>query len=91
MVRPPDALGDRAPGEVVMELTVIRSSQLLPGGLRAESTSALQTRRAAIDQYLIELVDQSIWIEGMRRMMADPRNEGRQWPPTGAKTGPGAE
>jgi hypothetical protein len=79
-VRPPGVVGDFAPGEVVMELTVIRGSQILPGGLRAESTSTLQMRRAAIDQYLIELVDQGVWIEGIRRMMADPSNEGRQWP-----------
>jgi hypothetical protein len=79
-VRPPQAVGDLAPGEVVMELTVIRGSQLLPGGLRAESTSTLQMRRAAIDQYLIELVDRGVWIEGMWRMIADASNEGRQWP-----------
>jgi hypothetical protein len=79
-VRPPNAVGDLAPEEVVMELTVIRGSDLLPGGIRAESLSKLQVRRSAIDQYLIELVDQAVWVEGIRRMMADPRLEERQWP-----------
>jgi hypothetical protein len=64
-VRPPDAVGDLAPGEVVMELSVITGSQLLPGGLRAEATSTLQMRRSVLDQYLIELVDQDTWIEGL--------------------------
>ena len=79
-VRPPGSVGDLAPGEVVMDLTVITGSQFLPGGLRAEATSTLQMRRSALDQYLIELVDQDTWIKGMRRMIADPRAEGRPWP-----------
>jgi hypothetical protein len=29
-------------------------------------------RQSALDQYLIELVDQNAWIKGMRRMIADP-------------------
>src|SRR5258708_29857196 len=41
-VRPPEAVGDLAPGEVVMELTVIRGSQLLAGGIRAEASTTLQ-------------------------------------------------
>lgn len=79
-LRQPDTVSDLAPGEVVMELTVTRGSQILPGGIRAERTSTLQVRRAAIDQYLIELVDQGVWIEGIRQMMADPTLEGRRWP-----------
>jgi hypothetical protein len=72
-------VGDLAPGEVVMDLTVITGSQLLPGGLRAEATSTLQVRRSALDQYLIELVEQDIWIQGMKRMIADPSAQGRPW------------
>lgn len=79
-VRPPAAVGDLAPGEVVMELTVITGSRLLPGGLRAEATSTLQMRRSALDQYLIELVDQNTWINGMRRMITSPGLQGRPWP-----------
>jgi hypothetical protein len=79
-VRPPEAVGDLAPTEVVMDLTVITGSQLLPSGLRAEATSTLQVRRSALDQYLIELVNQDTWIKGMRRMIADPSAQGRPWP-----------
>jgi hypothetical protein len=79
-VRPPEAVGDLAPGEVVMDLTVITGSQLLPNGMRAEATSTLQVRRSALDQYLIELVDQDTWIKGMRCMIADPSAQGRPWP-----------
>ena len=77
---PPAAIGDLAPGEVVMELSVITGSQVLSGGLRAEARSVLQVRRSALDQYLIELVDQNTWINGMRRMIADPSAQGRPWP-----------
>jgi hypothetical protein len=76
-VRPPGAVGDLAPGEVVIELSVITGSQLLPGGLRAEASSTLQMRRSSLDQYLIQLVDQDTWIKGLRRMMADPSAQGR--------------
>ncbi len=79
-VRPPGAVGDLAPGDVVMELSVITGSQLVPGALRAEATSTLQMRRSALDQYLIELVDHNTWIEGMRRMIAEPSPQGRRWP-----------
>lgn len=79
-VRPPSAVGDLAPGEVVMELSVITGSQLLPGGLRAEATATLQMRRSALDQYLIELVDQNTWVTGLRRMITSPGLQGRPWP-----------
>lgn len=79
-VRPPGAVSDLAPGEVVMELSAITGSQLLPGGLRAEARSTLQMRRSALDQYLIELVDQNTWIKGLKRMIADPGLRGRPWP-----------
>ena len=54
------------------ELSVITCSQLLPGRLHAEARSTLQVRRSALDQYLIELVDQDIWITGLRHMIAYP-------------------
>jgi hypothetical protein len=63
-----------------MELSVITGSQILPGGLRAETTSTLQMRRSALDQYLVELVDQNTWIEGLRRMITSPGLQGRTWP-----------
>jgi hypothetical protein len=79
-VRPPGAVGDLAPGEVVMELSLVTGSQILPNGLRAEAKSTLQMRRAALDQYLIELIDQDTWVNGMRRLVADPNSYGRPWP-----------
>ena len=79
-VRPPGAVGDLAPGEVIMELSVITGSQFLPGGLRAEVSSTLQMRLSALDQYLIELVAQDTWIKGLRRMIADLSAQGRPWP-----------
>ena len=79
-VRPPEAIGDLAPGEVVMEISVLWSVMPMPGGRRAEHTTTLQMRRSAIDQYLIEMVDQAVWVDGMKHMLADPQLEGRQWP-----------
>jgi hypothetical protein len=79
-VRPPGAVGDLAPGEIVMELSIITGSQLMPDGRRAEFSSTLQMRRSALDQYLIELVDQETWIEGMRRLITDPNAKGHPWP-----------
>lgn len=79
-VRPPSAVGDLAPGEVVMELSAVTGSQLLPGGLRAQTTSTLQMRRSALDQYLIELVDHNTWLAGLRRMITSRGLQGRTWP-----------
>jgi hypothetical protein len=63
-----------------MELSVITGSKLLPGGLPAEAMSTLQMRRSALDQYLIELVDQDIWIGGWSRVIANPAAHRRLWP-----------
>lgn len=79
-VLPPGDADVLAPGEVVMELSIITGSQVLPNGWRAEMTSTLQMRRSALDQYLIELVSQNTWIEGMRHLFADPSVQGRPWP-----------
>ena len=79
-VRPPGATGELAPGEIVMELSTVTARHFLPRGRTAEARSTLQMRRSALDQYLIELVDQETWIEGMRRMIADPRAQGHPWP-----------
>ena len=64
-VRPPGAVGDLALGEVVMELSVITGSQLLPGGLRTsgrrhESTSpgACQCCAMGIPGIAIQPVDE---------------------------------
>jgi hypothetical protein len=50
-----------------------------------EITRTLQMRRSELDKYLIEILDQDTWIEGVRYMLADPELDGRPWPHTAAK------
>jgi hypothetical protein len=45
-----------------------------------ELKRTLQMRRSALDRYLIEMIEQDTWIEGMRYMLADSNMEGRPWP-----------
>jgi hypothetical protein len=86
-VRPPTA-GDLTPGEVVMEM-VSRTSwpaspalerRLHRGPLRWENSRTLQMRRSELDRYLIELLDQEIWLRGVKYMLADPDLKNRPWP-----------
>jgi hypothetical protein len=86
-VRAPRA-GDLAQGEVVMEIRT-RSSALAPpelsralhrGPLRMEFSRTLQMRRAWLDMYLIQMLEQDTWLEGIRYMLADPELDGRPWP-----------
>jgi hypothetical protein len=85
--RPPGT-GELAPGEVVMEMTT-RASFPAPEatarmmhrpGLRAEYVRTLQMRRSELDMYLIQLVDQDTWIQGVKYMLADPQLSQRPWP-----------
>jgi hypothetical protein len=86
-VRPP-AAGDLTPGEVVMEIvsTTSRPSspalekQLHRSPLRWENSRTLQMRRLELDRYLIELLDQEIWLQGVKCMLADPNLKNRPWP-----------
>ena len=71
--------GELTAGEVVMELHASASRPAF-GNLRMELTRTLQMRRSALDRYLIEMVEQGTWIEGMRYMLADFDMEGRPWP-----------
>ncbi len=71
--------GELTAGEVVMELHASASRPAF-GNLRMELTRTLQMRRSALDHYLIEMVEQGTWIEGMRYMLADFDMEGRPWP-----------
>jgi hypothetical protein len=77
-------------GEVLMNMFT-RSSSPMPDGmarkllgvgadLRTEFTRTLQMKRSDLDHYLIEMVDQDTWIEGIRYMLADPELNGRPWP-----------
>ncbi len=76
------------PGQVVMNITA-EAVALAPAGLaRAprcrgvtmELSQTLQMCRSELDRYLIELLDQDTWIEGIRYLLADRHVEGRPWP-----------
>jgi hypothetical protein len=71
--------GEIPPGKVVMEMTSKRSWPV-PGGLFLEHSKTLQMRRRELDRYLIELVEQKTWIDGVRFMLADPDTPQRPWP-----------
>jgi hypothetical protein len=77
-VRPPGA-GELVPGEVVMEL---RATLTGPAhrGIRTDLGRTLQVRRSALDRYLIEMIEQGTWAEGVRQMLADYRLARRPWP-----------
>jgi hypothetical protein len=77
-----------APGEVLMEMTA-RTSVPAPAGLqvamhrgslRMENVRTLQMRRSDLDKYLIEMLDQRTWVQGIRHMLADQSLDGRPWP-----------
>lgn len=71
--------GEIPPGEVVMEMSTKRSWPV-PGMLFMEHSKTLQMRRRELDRYLIELVEQKTWIEGVRFTLADPDIPQRPWP-----------
>jgi hypothetical protein len=86
----PPAQGPRElrPGEVVMEMTAstvtpapAHISRALGPGLTVEFSRTLQMRRSELDRYLIELLDQATWVEGVRYLLADYQfGDGRPWP-----------
>jgi hypothetical protein len=88
-VRPAGGRG-LAPGEVLMNMSTKTSSPVTEGfarkflgglsGLRMELTRTLQMKRSDLDHYLIEMLDQDTWIDGIRYMLADTRLEGHPWP-----------
>lgn len=82
--------GELAPGEILMNMTAKTSSPVdqdfarkFFGGrpdLRMELSRTLQMKRSDLDHYLIEMLDQDTWIEGVRYMLADARLDGHPWP-----------
>jgi hypothetical protein len=84
----PAAAGDLTPGEVVMEMVTRTSAPVPPAlaeqlhrrDLRLEYSRTLQMRRSELDMYLIQLLDQDTWLQGVRYMLADPDLKGRPWP-----------
>jgi hypothetical protein len=77
-VHPPGS-GDLVAGEVVMEM-YSKTTVPLRGSEVMELSRTLQMRRSELDRYLIELIEQGTWIEGMRHMLANRRMSGRPWP-----------
>ncbi len=88
VVPPAEAPTELRPGQVVMNITtktvapaprdLVRA--LHRPGATIELSRTLQMRRSDLDRYLIELLDQNTWIEGVRYMLADNQLEGRPWP-----------
>jgi hypothetical protein len=76
------------PGEVVMEMTTSTAApapghitRALGSAVTLELSRTLQMRRSELDRYLIELLDQATWIEGIRCLLADYQfGDGRPWP-----------
>jgi hypothetical protein len=48
--------------------------------IRTDLGRTFQMRRSALDRYLIEMVEQETWAEGLRQMLADYRLARRPWP-----------
>ena len=71
--------GDLMPREVIMEM-VTKNSTLLRNGQIMETSRTLQMSRSELDKYLIELIEQGTWIEGIRFLQANRRTAGRPWP-----------
>jgi len=88
VVPPAEGPTELQPGQVVMNITTTAVAPAPPGLVRAlhrpgvtmELTRTLQMRRSELDRYLIELLDQNTWIEGIRYLLADYQVEGRPWP-----------
>lgn len=76
-VRPPST-DDLVPGEVLMEL--VTTTNIPSRAIPMEHTRTLQMRRSELDRYLIELINQETWIEGITSLLVNPRASGRPWP-----------
>lgn len=88
MLTPAEHHRELQPGEVVMEVTVRTTApapahvtRALGPGITVQLSRTLQVRRSELDRYLIELLDQASWIEGIRYLLADRQfGDGRPWP-----------
>jgi hypothetical protein len=74
----PQGTRDLVAGEVVMEMTATTSAP--SGQMVMDLSRTLQLRRSELDRYLIELIEQDTWIEGLKYLLASPRAAGRPWP-----------
>ncbi len=67
---------DEQPGSYSMAMRLLGGRR----DLRMELTRTLQLRHSGLDHYLIEMLDQESWIEGIRYMLANQQFDGRMWP-----------
>jgi hypothetical protein len=73
-------------GEVLMNMSTRARSTMVgkllggPADLGLQVTRTLQMKRSDLDHYLIEMLDQDTWLEGIRYMLADSALNGRPWP-----------
>ena len=63
-----------------MEMTTTQDSIPMAKGVVMELSRTLQMRRSELDRYLIELIEQGTWAEGIRYLLADRRASRRPWP-----------
>lgn len=85
----PPGRRELTPRDVLMKMSA-ESSAPLPDAiadsvfhrrdLRAVLTRTLEMHRSEMDRYLIEMLDQETWIEGIRYLLAANGMEGRPWP-----------
>jgi hypothetical protein len=56
-------------------------TRTLGPGVTVKLSRTLQMQRSELDRYLIELLDQATWVEGIRYLLADDQfGSGRPWP-----------
>lgn len=78
-VREPST-ADLTPGEVLMELRSTVTEPLI-GTVVMQRDRILQLCRSEMDRYLMELIEQRAWIEGIRHLMTRDKLMARQpWP-----------
>lgn len=72
--------GELTPGEVLIEMKAKTGWPIGNRGTSIEWSRTLQLRRFELDRYLVEMVEQDTWIEGIRYLLHQYDLEGRPWP-----------
>ena len=87
-VLPPGA-GELKPYQIVMEMGARFSLGPVPEAaartlhrtnLTAEQSLTLQMQRSELDMYLIQLLEQDTWLEGIKYLLSDRQLNTRPWP-----------
>jgi hypothetical protein len=77
---PGPSTGELAPGEVLIEMKTKTGWPIGRAGLGIEWSRTLQLRQFELDRYLVEMVEQDTWIEGIRYLLHRYDIDGRPWP-----------